>query len=51
MNISIKLNEEEVSMLIRALSCLQMNIPFTHQEEYEKAINLQSKIAEALDYI
>ena len=51
MDISIKLSEEEISILIMALNHFKYNNPLITEEKWEIADRAQDKIAEILDYI
>lgn len=51
MNISIKLSEEQLSILLQALSHFMWNNPHITMEKFELAEYVQDKIAAALDYL
>ena len=50
MNISIKLSDEEMSILLQALSHFMWNNPQITTEKFELAEYVQDKLAEALEY-
>lgn len=50
MNLTVKLSDEEMSILLQALSHFMWNNPHITMEKFELAENVQDKLAETLEY-
>ena len=50
MNISIKLNEEELSIILQALSHFMWSNPHITKEKFELANKVSDKISEGIEY-
>ena len=50
MNLTVKLSDEEMGILLRALSCYMAVIPFTNEQLFEATVRIRDKLAEVVEF-